>query len=76
MVDFLTTHCAELCDNGKRLSVSDNLAKVSIVGVGMRSHAGVAQRMFNLLATEGINIIMRSPRRRSGSRWSSVLGTP
>jgi len=30
------------------------------VGVGMRSHAGVAQRMFELLAKEGINILMIS----------------
>jgi aspartate kinase len=34
----------------------DSIAKVSIVGVGMRSHAGVAQKMFELLAAEGINI--------------------
>ncbi len=35
----------------------DAVAKVSIVGVGMRSHAGVAQKMFELLAQEGINIV-------------------
>lgn len=34
----------------------DRIAKVSIVGVGMRSHAGVAAQMFEALATEGINI--------------------
>jgi len=33
-----------------------NLAKVSVVGVGMRTHTGVAQRMFNALAEAGINI--------------------
>lgn len=39
--------------------VSDSkIAKVSIVGVGMRSHAGVASKMFNVLADEGINIKM------------------
>lgn len=38
----------------------DNMAKVSIVGVGMRNHAGVATRMFEALAAEGINIIMIS----------------
>ncbi len=32
------------------------VVKVSVVGVGMRSHAGVAQRMFKALADEGINI--------------------
>jgi aspartate kinase len=34
----------------------DNVAKVSVIGVGMRSHAGVAQRMFSTLAEKGINI--------------------
>lgn len=37
-----------------------SIAKVSIVGVGMRSHAGVASRMFEALAKEGINIQMIS----------------
>ncbi len=36
--------------------VDDDAAKVSIVGIGMRSHAGVAQKMFSALAAEGINI--------------------
>ena len=36
----------------------DRIAKVSIVGVGMRNHAGVAARMFEVLAAEGINIQM------------------
>ena len=34
----------------------DQLAKISIVGVGMRSHAGIASTMFEAMATEGINI--------------------
>ena len=34
----------------------EDIAKVSIVGLGMRSHAGIAARMFRILATEGINI--------------------
>lgn len=38
----------------------DNIAKVSLVGVGMRSHAGVASRMFRTLAEENINIRMVS----------------
>jgi aspartate kinase len=33
-----------------------DVVKVSVIGVGMRSHAGVAQRMFNALADKGINI--------------------
>ena len=39
---------------------SEKIAKVSIVGVGMRSHAGVASRMFESLARENINIQMIS----------------
>jgi aspartate kinase len=38
----------------------DRIAKISIVGVGMRSHAGIASRMFAALAKEGINIRMIS----------------
>jgi aspartate kinase len=38
----------------------ENISKVSIIGVGMRTHAGVAQKMFNTLARENINIIMIS----------------
>jgi len=38
----------------------DNIAKVSVVGVGMRSHSGVAERMFRALADEKINIQMIS----------------
>ena len=37
-----------------------DIVKVSIVGVGMRSHAGVASKMFTALAEEGINILMIS----------------
>jgi aspartate kinase len=40
----------------KDLRVDDDVVKVSIVGMGMRSHAGVAAKMFSLLAKEGINI--------------------
>ena len=36
------------------------IAKISIVGAGMRSHAGVAARMFEALAREGINVLMIS----------------
>ncbi len=38
----------------------DRIAKVSIVGVGMRSHVGIASKMFRILAEEGINIQMIS----------------
>jgi aspartate kinase len=38
----------------------DKIAKVSIVGVGMRNHSGVASKMFQVLAKEGINVQMIS----------------
>jgi len=38
------------------LVVDEEVAKVSVVGIGMRSHSGVAQKMFSALAGEGINI--------------------
>ncbi|MDY6824706.1 MAG: aspartate kinase [Thermodesulfobacteriota bacterium] len=39
---------------------AENIAKVSVIGVGMKSHSGVASKMFNTLAAENINIIMIS----------------
>ena len=39
---------------------TENIGKLSIVGVGMRSHAGVAAKMFDVLAQEGVNIDMIS----------------
>jgi len=42
------------------VSSDENIAKVSIVGVGMRSHSGVASKMFETLSAEGINIQMIS----------------
>jgi len=44
----------------REVSGDNEIAKVSIVGVGMRSHAGVATRMFDCLASENINIQMIS----------------
>jgi len=51
--------------NAKKLGVSDvvcdeNVAKVSIVGIGMRSHSGIASKMFSTLAKNKINIDMIS----------------
>jgi len=40
----------------RELKADPNVVKVSVIGVGMRSHAGVAQRMFQALAEKGINI--------------------
>ncbi|OYD82195.1 MULTISPECIES: aspartate kinase [Azospirillum] len=42
--------------NYQRIVSDANVVKVSVIGVGMRSHAGVAQRMFKALADKGINI--------------------
>jgi aspartate kinase len=44
----------------KEVNGNDKIAKVSIVGVGMRSHVGVASQMFRTLSEEGININMIS----------------
>jgi aspartate kinase len=44
----------------KSVSVTEAIAKVSLIGVGMRSHSGVAAKMFEVLAREGINIMMIS----------------
>jgi aspartate kinase len=44
----------------KGVLVDTDIAKISVVGVGMRTHAGVAAKMFEALATEGINIEMIS----------------
>jgi len=46
--------------NAKAVESDDKIAKVSVVGVGMRSHAGVASLMFKTLANENINIQMIS----------------
>jgi aspartate kinase len=44
----------------ENVSGADNIAKVSIVGVGMRNNSGIAATMFHVLANEGINIMMIS----------------
>ena len=46
--------------HAKGIKVDTNIAKISVVGVGMRSHAGVAATMFQVLAREQINIQMIS----------------
>lgn len=42
------------------VTCNENIAKVSVVGVGMRSHTGVAQKVFNTLAAHNINVDMIS----------------
>ncbi|PPC94834.1 MAG: aspartate kinase [Methylotenera sp.] len=46
--------------NAREIIGDDKIAKVSVVGVGMRSHVGIASQMFRTLAEEGINIQMIS----------------
>ena len=46
--------------NAKGVSGDNKIAKVSLVGIGMRSHAGVAAKMFECLARENVNIQMIS----------------
>ncbi len=46
--------------HAREVTGDDNIVKISIVGVGMRSHAGIASTMFKVLADEAINIIMIS----------------
>jgi aspartate kinase len=55
-LDLVRRVAAEISASGVRSE--DQVAKVSIVGLGMRSHAGVAARMFEVLAAERINIEM------------------
>jgi len=51
---------AAAAELGAKVVSDTGVAKVSIVGLGMRSHAGVAARMFETLSHEGINIQMIS----------------
>ncbi|RIZ71221.1 MAG: aspartate kinase [Methylococcales bacterium] len=53
---LLEQTCADL--GARKVAGDDTIVKVSIVGVGMRSHAGIASTMFKTLAEEGINIRM------------------
>lgn len=48
---------SDVCDH---VTIDENIAKVSIVGVGMKSHSGVASNVFQSLAKENINILMVS----------------
>jgi len=57
-LDILTQTAAEL--GAREVTGDDKIVKVSLVGVGMRSHAGIASTMFKTLANEGVNIRMIS----------------
>ncbi|MEN8207497.1 MAG: aspartate kinase [Pseudomonadota bacterium] len=57
-LEILTQTASEL--GAREVSGDDRIVKVSLVGVGMRSHAGIASTMFKTLANEGVNIRMIS----------------
>ncbi len=57
-MEILQTTAKEL--GASEVSGDDKIVKISLVGVGMRSHAGIASTMFETLAKEGINIRMIS----------------
>ena len=49
--------CSKELGSGE-IDVDSNIAKISVVGIGMRSHAGIATQMFETLAEANINILM------------------
>jgi aspartate kinase len=53
--DILVKQCTDIA-GADQIKAESNLSKVSIVGVGMRSHAGVALKMFEILARENIHV--------------------
>jgi aspartate kinase len=57
-LEILTRTANEL--GAREVMGDDRIVKISLVGVGMRSHAGIASKMFEALSTEGINIQMIS----------------
>ncbi len=56
--ELLKRHSRDM--DAREVTGDERIAKISLVGVGMRSHAGIASRMFETLAAEGINIQMIS----------------
>ncbi|MBL8250913.1 MAG: aspartate kinase [Candidatus Competibacter sp.] len=57
-LEILRSHAVQL--SAREVTGDNKIAKLALVGIGMRSHAGVATRMFEALAKEGINIRMIS----------------
>ncbi|MCP4447545.1 MAG: aspartate kinase [Myxococcales bacterium] len=55
-IEVLTESCSDLTAAGKAVVSDTPVAKLSVVGVGMRSHSGVAGKMFGILAEAGINL--------------------
>ncbi len=59
-IELLATTCSELTDSGNAVVSEAPVAKLSVVGVGMRSHSGVAGTMFRTLSEAEVNIEMIS----------------
>ena len=59
-IEILATQCADVTNGGKSVDSDANVAKLSVVGVGMRSHSGVAGKMFGILSKAGVNMQMIS----------------
>ena len=57
-LDILKATCKDM--GARDVSGDNRIVKISVVGVGMRSHAGIASKMFRAMADEGINIQMIS----------------
>ncbi len=57
-VDLIQRLAKEI--DARSVTVTEAIAKVSLIGVGMRSHSGVAAKMFDVLSREGVNIMMIS----------------
>jgi aspartate kinase len=55
-MEILKQTAAEI--GAESVSSDESIAKISIVGVGMRNHSGIASTMFQVMANEGINIMM------------------
>uniref|UniRef100_UPI0040578A82 aspartate kinase n=1 Tax=Candidatus Electronema sp. TaxID=2698783 RepID=UPI0040578A82 len=55
-MEILKQTAAEI--GAESVSSDESIAKISIVGVGMRNHSGIASTMFQIMANEGINIMM------------------
>ena len=66
-IEVLEEQCADLTDSGKALASDPSVANLSVVGVGMRSHSGVAGKMFRILAEVGTNMQLTAPRRFVGT---------
>jgi aspartate kinase len=54
----LTRAAAQAIESEAEVSAESNIATIDVIGVGMRTHTGVARRMFGALASRGINIAM------------------